>query len=150
MNKNELSAGTAAEKRTEVESIPSASLVQNGVLSAAFSVEEGNRLIVEFLGYKKKAFLEGYAGTFFYKGRERFCQIGMMKYHSSWDWLMPVVEKINKTLEPLTVSLTVTTAGVFLTKIHNAICEVDIKLAHSEIVSAIKWYNDNAVSVGSR
>jgi hypothetical protein len=64
--------------------------------------------------------------------------------------LMSVVEKINKTLEPLTVSLQVTTAGVFLTKIHNAICEVDIKLAHSEIVSAIKWYNDNAVSVGCR
>jgi hypothetical protein len=36
MNKNEHSAGTAADKRTAADSIPSASLEQNGLLSAAF------------------------------------------------------------------------------------------------------------------
>lgn len=33
MNKNEISAGTAADKRTAADSIPSASLEQNGVLA---------------------------------------------------------------------------------------------------------------------
>jgi hypothetical protein len=37
MNKKELSAGTAANKLTAADLLPSASLEQNGLLSAAFS-----------------------------------------------------------------------------------------------------------------
>lgn len=36
MNKNEISAGTAADKRTAADLSTSASLEQNGLLSAAF------------------------------------------------------------------------------------------------------------------
>jgi hypothetical protein len=39
MQNNEQKAGTAAEKRTAADSIPSASLVQNGVLAEAISVK---------------------------------------------------------------------------------------------------------------
>lgn len=64
-------------------------------------IEEGNRLIAEFMGgelgllaYKKAAenvakFKEVTHGLRNHPLRE-------LKYHSSWDWLMPVVEKINK------------------------------------------------------
>ncbi len=38
MNKNELSAGTTDEQRTAAESIPSASLVQNGMLQAVRAI----------------------------------------------------------------------------------------------------------------
>ena len=62
-------------------------------------VIEGNRVIAEFLGktykeedgYGEKGYLYPVNGNF---GR-RLMQ-GQMLYHSSWDWLMPVVEKISR------------------------------------------------------
>ncbi len=145
MLNKELSVETDAQSSTEAYNSTSASVEANPLLSAVLSVEEDNKLIAGFMGKKIQndwVILGGKYNSQYH--------ISVLKYQSDWNDLMSVVEKINKTLEPLTVSLQVTTAGVFLTKIHNAICEVDIKLAHSEIVSAIKWYNDNAVSVGSR
>jgi hypothetical protein len=139
MNKKELQAGTKDDKRTTADNSSSASLEQNGLLSDA--VQEGNKLIAKFMGGKtwnNDIFLFPVGESPLEHQSE---MAKYFKYHSSWDWLMPVVEKINEIFAPLTTPLIVTTAGVFLTKIHNAICEVDIKLAHSEIVSALKWYN---------
>jgi hypothetical protein len=47
------------------------------------TIEEGNKLIAEFCSkpYDKN--------HLWFKGKE-----GILKYHKSWDWLMPVVEKI--------------------------------------------------------
>ena len=44
-----------------------------------------NKLIAEFMG------AEPDKRTFFLKGKEVYF------YHTSWDWLMPVVERINNT-----------------------------------------------------
>ena len=54
-----------------------------------------NKLIAEFMGlsYCTKHMYEGW-----YKNHEhnhRVCDFDGLKYHSSWDWLMPVVEKIS-------------------------------------------------------
>jgi hypothetical protein len=49
-------------------------------------IETGNKLIAEFMGDTKTVY--GYPAN---KLRE-----DMICYHSSWDWLMPVVEKIPK------------------------------------------------------
>lgn len=55
----------------------------------------GNRLIAEFMGIPRCPICEedccGYqfGAGLIYKPEE-------MKYHTSWDWLMPVVEKIRK------------------------------------------------------
>jgi hypothetical protein len=47
----------------------------------------GNKVIAEFMGFKPAQ-----------KMQIRF-NLGLDKYyHSSWDWLMPVVEKIEKTM----------------------------------------------------
>lgn len=46
MNKNELLAGTAADKRTEADSISSASLEQNGLLSEGWARETVNKQIL--------------------------------------------------------------------------------------------------------
>ena len=56
----------------------------------------GNKLIAEFMGlsYCTKYQYEGW-----YKNHEhnyRICGFDGLKYHSSWDWLMPVVEKIEQ------------------------------------------------------
>lgn len=49
MNKNELQAGTAADKRNTADSIPSASLVQNGVLGDVRAKEEDFSRLKDFL-----------------------------------------------------------------------------------------------------
>lgn len=67
-----------------------------------------NKLIAEFMGARveqsyPKNEKEGQDGLMFYFNKENvpaglymsYSSAGL-KYHSSWDWLMPVVEKINK------------------------------------------------------
>lgn len=59
---------------------------------------ETNKLIAEFMGAK----LSGGDETFDFLGIQpsneffQFWHVTQLKYHTSWDWLMPVVEKIEK------------------------------------------------------
>ena len=54
---------------------------------------EGNKLIAEFMGYH-------YKDGFIYADNPESAKLKKdCKYHTSWDWLMPVVEKI-RTLNP--------------------------------------------------
>ena len=55
---------------------------------------ENNKLVAEFMGL---AYCEKYRFEGWYKNSEfnnRICGFEGLKYHSSWDWLMLVVEKI--------------------------------------------------------
>lgn len=60
------------------------------------AVEEGNKIIAEFCGFKRN---DGYSGDM---ARLKHWNIGPygwfddehLEYHSNWSWLMPVVEKI--------------------------------------------------------
>jgi hypothetical protein len=54
---------------------------------------EGNKLIAEFMNVDLMT-LKGEGVIEFIKVQEYFLRSA--KYHSSWDWLMPVVEKIEK------------------------------------------------------
>lgn len=51
MNKNELLAGTEADKRTTADSIPSASLVQNGLLGEGYEVVQKDDGRFTIIGY---------------------------------------------------------------------------------------------------
>jgi len=54
-----------------------------------------NKLIAEFMGLSHCS--EGWI-TIPYHGREEVAEeeiVDELRYHTSWDWLMPVVEKIN-------------------------------------------------------
>ena len=59
-----------------------------------------------------------------------------LKYHSSWDWLMPVVEKC------LTISVESEEYEIHYAFIHNALWSINIKSVFDEVVEFIKWYND--------
>jgi len=70
------------------------------------TIEESNKLIAEFMGWKFIDNGDGYVDTSL-NGKGRFTEKTTLipnfcialKYHSSWNRLMPVIEKISK--EPL-------------------------------------------------
>ena len=57
---------------------------------------DGNKLIAEFLGINKKVY--GETGTTYYIDGTPY-QFFKLKYHSSWDWLMPVIGKLTSECE---------------------------------------------------
>ena len=104
---------------------------------------EGNKLIAKFdhrLNFKndKKNFAEwigcinGEIGNAFMSSQ--------LKYHSSWDWLMPAVEKIHTTEE---YTEEYTSEQVIYDPILQAIPLYGIRGVWSETVEFIKWYNQN-------
>jgi|TARA_R100000030_G_scaffold61298_3_gene46344 hypothetical protein len=72
-----------------------------------------NKLIAEFMG------AEPDKKTFFLKGKEVYF------YHTSWDWLMPVVEKIYQ-----------------LDSNADFFGSINIEATYKEVVEFIKEYND--------
>ncbi len=63
---------------------------------------KGNKLIAEFMGYKwerpisKKTHKQEVCDRMFINENDYITHYNQLKYHSSWDWLMPVVLKISK------------------------------------------------------
>jgi len=55
-------------------------------------MEASNKLIAEFMG------IENTNGLVFQDANTK--EFHSIKYHSSWDWLMPVLKKINLQLNP--------------------------------------------------
>ena len=94
---------------------------------------EGNTLIAEFMGLQIISAKE-------IKGKvddelilnDVSIPETMLYYYSSWDWLMPVVEKINDT----------GVAGGMLYDLREALTRVDIDLAWKEVIKFIKWHNE--------
>lgn len=57
------------------------------------SIIENNKTIAEFMGVKTKVYSDTPTVTYWdFNGFMK--KESDMKYHTSWDWLMPVVEKI--------------------------------------------------------
>ena len=102
---------------------------------------EGNTMIAEFMEWRMAN--DGYNDTMF-NGTDKYCMIDNLKYHSSWDWLMPVVEKIEK----------IKGVHIFIKgnrcEILNYGFEMDspssvykIESVWLAVVEFIKWYNQN-------
>ena len=132
---------------------------------------EGNKLIAEFMGYEYISGERSHADYgwwkkgFFEEGNSRnnsnFICISSyhLKYNTSWDWLMPVVEKI-ETTDPL---------GGIVT-IQQGMCKITSRMlgdnsvrsyfdnyllmgakgkllsAYQAVIAYIKWYNENDTS----
>lgn len=109
-------------------------------------ITEGNILIAEFMGGKK---LVNNDGLFTYWGPDNFQHESgeYLKYHSSWDWLMPVVEKI-ESLYCLEVSIRkfdciVETSGLCRPRYFVVRSSTrKIESAFGVVIDAIKWIND--------
>ena len=110
------------------------------------NIVENNKLIAEFLGYSQPH--PDYKNTsYWYKKGE--APLVFLSFHSNWDWLMRVVEKIES------LGYTVTIAGVMckVTKVldlENSIVSYvlgdksrKLELIYTTMVEFVKWHNKN-------
>lgn len=119
---------------------------------------EGNKLIAEFMGAENET---GYfqastigktkvpTGRMWMK--ERFpnnmhlCKEDDLRYHSSWDWIMPVVEKIRNIVDKKEYDK----EGLLFYKealsryvpIRNELVKINLSNVHYCVVEFILWYN---------
>lgn len=105
---------------------------------------ENNQLIAKFDG---KSFYD--ASDKDWNGERRDFELSQLKYHESWDWLMPVIEKIEE--------ITLLSAVGMNVNIYNQLTEIKcrwtgeiiaygkgksrIQAAYYAVVEFIKWYN---------
>lgn len=111
-------------------------------------VEEMNRVIAEFDGLKEKIVL-GIEWWIREDNQPRYR--GPLLYHESWDWLMPVVEKIEKlgnrrfgfSIEPLSVTVTDNAGIDNIVDLIYFPDEKDTKLSmcHLAVYDFIIWHN---------
>ena len=111
-------------------------------------VEIGNKLIAEFMGGKyrkgnKKQFTE--ERYFDLKNKGYYYLVSELQYHTSWDWLMHVVEKI----ESLGYDFEFKKQGKFTNVRFKGIIDYNCKrydnitAIYNAVVEFIKWYNEN-------
>jgi len=55
-------------------------------------MESNNKLIAEFMGYE--IIFRPNSNGFIEISDTELCDVDDLEYHKSWDWLMPVIEKI--------------------------------------------------------
>ena len=66
------------------------------------------------------------------KVMEDFCK--STRYHSSWDWFMPVVKKCYKQAEDME-------AEEWCCSIREKVVWADTNIVYGELIDFIKWYN---------
>ena len=100
----------------------------------------GNILIAEFDGYKK---MEDCMRWWIIRPVYQDMTTDDMKYHESWDALMPVwfrlANEIRKMKAPLASSY-----GVHEQSFFAGIHEQEISISRQALIEAIKWYNKNS------
>ena len=94
------------------------------------TIEEKNRMIAEFMGFKMINNLQistpNGGGAF----------LNELKYHTSWDWLMPVVDSIYNTgMDEQTTNE--------IGDVTHALLDINIQSTHDAVISFIEFYNQN-------
>jgi hypothetical protein len=107
------------------------------------NTEENNKLIANFMGlnlYRSKWYKSTLATE------KIICKENELQYHSDWNWLMEVVDKI----ESLDFNFNITSRDATVLKNHGAIYQTliyridgtkKIKAVYNTCVEFIKWYN---------
>lgn len=96
-----------------------------------------NELIADFMEFPYKR-----TGLTFSEPRVLFVSKAKMEYHTSWDWLMPVVDKIERLGNRCEI-------GITKCKIYSAdynretfYAATKILAVYEHVVDFIKWYNE--------
>ncbi len=92
--------------------------------------QENNKMIAEFMGLAPNE-----CGV--YQTKRGPYHLENLSYHISWDWLMPVVKKID--------DLFGNTDEVddMINVVHNAVLQFNIRTTHQAVIEFINEYNKN-------
>lgn len=143
------------KETTKDDGLTSSPNDSNAMLAAAFSVELGNEMIAEFMSGQRFEFVDDFdrecAGI---KVNDSVFPLDKLQYHSSWDWLMPVIEKIESAgaysfeIDKYKVRVCHITTWKNKTIFYAETIEKSkIDVVWSAVVEFIYWYNgQNAVS----
>jgi hypothetical protein len=100
------------------------------------NTQEGNRIIAHWMNvtvYPEKGTSE------YKKWKGERCDYDSyeLKYHTSWDWIMPAWAKAYKALRRLNDS----TCHILINQMGDALVNTDIAKAHEVLIRAIKHIN---------
>lgn len=109
-------------------------------------VIEANKLIAEFMGGKPYRVMVKSIGMMdAYQWGENSYTIDELQYHSSWDWLMPVVEKINKLGWYFTLDASILDSSAQFIKgtnfIKSPFWSTPLLATYNVVIDFIQWYN---------
>ena len=76
-----------------------------------------NKLIAEFMGLKE------HKGSYYFINKEEWIPDVELEYHKSWDWLMPVVQKIEQYCEGVPQEMLNISLYSDINEVHNAVVE---------------------------
>jgi len=95
------------------------------------NITESNRLIAEFMAGGDSLYLQrDYITEQYYPFDSK-----ELAFHISWDWLMPVVERVSSMIYGGTVY-----------DLRGALLNADIDRVYKELVEIIEWYNQKQTS----
>lgn len=114
---------------------------------------EGNRLIAEFMGLEKTdGFMTSCSGIEVsakgYKCDDVFYPINELKFYYLWNWLMPVVEKVESMGYIVTITqniCTIKASVMVITRQTGNYGTPDTKIYNTwlALIDFIKWYKEN-------
>jgi hypothetical protein len=114
------------------------------------SIEEGNKLIAEFMGYTV-GILNGWMSgsneySYMKEGTEikNPIKLKQLQYHTSWDWQIPVVPKLFHTIRKYIASTKKKDYVQFTTwtnQYAGAVMNNDCEMGWQIITKALEWYN---------
>ena len=103
-------------------------------------MKNDNKLIAEFMGYE--IIYRPNSNGFIEISDTELCDVDDLEYHKSWDWLMPVLKKIDSyACEEMDFSDYDDYRNKYVF-IHNISLHNDIREVYNQIVEFIKTYND--------
>ncbi len=103
----------------------------------------GNELIAKFVGYQKET---GYQYNFYGiakpKGATTHLYIPNARYHTSWDWLRPVIDKIKEVWQSDKIDVQLLCEDEEACKIKHLTVWASIETTWQCVLSFINWYNN--------
>jgi hypothetical protein len=111
------------------------------------TIQEGNKLIAEFMGIKTKNYDDTRAVTRWQFGNSMLFE-NDLQYHTSWDWLIPVCQKINskesiKRCESNGIKDSIICYINAMRAMKQGVIKFNIDATWSGVVQFIQWYNQN-------
>jgi hypothetical protein len=104
---------------------------------------ENNKLIAEFMGIPTEVFWSGKVNYYFREFNSgSWYEEHELSYNVSWDWLMPVVQKIESLGYVFTIQGSKAEYGEMISETRCFIAEDKISSTYQAVVEFIKQYNN--------